>query len=91
MFDPKRNDVPARPEDLYFKTKLYYQGPARRAGEAILLNDAVDPLEKPRRGWQYLPGQRRVKLAPDIAYDTPNPGSAGSSTCSSGMPASAPP
>ena len=33
-----------------------------------------------RRGWQYLPGQRRVKLAPDIAYDTPNPGSAGAST-----------
>ena len=80
LFDPARNDVPAKPEDLFFKSKLYYQGPARRAGEAILLIDAVNPLKKPRRAWQYLPGQRRVKMAPDISYDTPNPGSAGSST-----------
>ena len=36
-------------------------------------------MKQPRRAWQYLPGQRRVKLAPDIAYDTPNPGSAGAS------------
>jgi hypothetical protein len=27
---------------------------------------------KGRRAWQYLPGQRRTKLAPDINYDTPN-------------------
>ena len=42
--------------------------------------DVVNPLKRPRRAWQYLPGQRRVKLAPDIAYDTPNPGTAGSAT-----------
>jgi hypothetical protein len=30
--------------------------------------------------WQYLPGQRRVKLSPDLAYDTPQPQSGGSST-----------
>ncbi|CAN7312478.1 DUF1329 domain-containing protein [Pseudomonas sp. LjRoot71] len=79
LYDPARTE-PAKANDVYFKTKLYYQGPARRAGEAILLVDAVNPLKQPRRGWQYLPGQRRVKLAPDIAYDTPNPGSAGAST-----------
>ena len=37
-------------------------------------------MKNGRRAWQYLPGQRRVKLAPDIAYDTPNPGTAGAST-----------
>ncbi|HCS46184.1 MAG TPA: DUF1329 domain-containing protein [Pseudomonas sp.] len=79
LYEPSRTE-PAKESDLFFKTKLYYQGPARRAGEAILLNDAVNPLKQPRRGWQYLPGQRRVKLAPDLAYDTPNPGTAGSST-----------
>jgi hypothetical protein len=42
--------------------------------------DSVNPLAQPRRAWSYLPGQRRVKLAPDIAYDTPNPGSAGIAT-----------
>jgi hypothetical protein len=35
--------------------------------------DAVNPMKQPRKAWQYLPGQRRVKLAPDLAYDTPNP------------------
>ncbi|MHC8380793.1 DUF1329 domain-containing protein [Pseudomonas sp. LB3P14] len=79
LYDPARTE-PAKANDIFFKTKIYYQGPARRAGEAILLVDAVNPLKQPRRGWQYLPGQRRVKLAPDLAYDTPNPGTAGNST-----------
>jgi len=42
----------------------------------------VNPIANPRRAWQYLPGQRRVKLAPDLAYDTPNSGSGGTSTYS---------
>ena len=60
--------------------KLFYVGPARRNGEALMLWDSANPFKQSRRAWQYLPGQRRVKLAPDIAYDTPNPGSAGAST-----------
>ena len=55
-------------------------GPARRNGEALLIIDSVNPLKQPRSAWQYLPGQRRVKLAPDLAYDTPNPGAAGAAT-----------
>ncbi|VVM78164.1 DUF1329 domain-containing protein [Pseudomonas fluorescens] len=66
--------------DVYYQTKLEYSGPARRAGEAVMLRDAVNPLEQPRRAWQYLPGQRRVKLAPSLDYDTPNPGTAGTAT-----------
>jgi hypothetical protein len=65
---------------IYNMTKQEYTGPARRAGEALIVHDFVDPLANPRKAWQYLPGQRRVKLAPDIAYDTPNPGVAGSLT-----------
>jgi hypothetical protein len=67
-------------KDIYYRIKLYYTGPARRAGEAVLVMDHANPLKAPRRAYQYLPGQRRVKLAPDLAYDTPNPGSAGSNT-----------
>jgi hypothetical protein len=66
--------------DTYYQMKLYYTAPARRAGEAIMLRDAANPLEQPRRAWQYLPGVRRVKLAPSLAYDTPNPGTAGAGT-----------
>ena len=58
-------------KDTYFQTKLYYSGPARRAGESLMLKDSANPLVQPRRAWQYLPGMRRVKLAPNLAYDTP--------------------
>jgi len=78
--DPERINIPASADEVYNRVKLYYTGPARRAGEALLVQDAANPLKQPRRAWQYLPGQRRVKLAPDICCDTPNPGSAGAST-----------
>jgi Protein of unknown function (DUF1329) len=80
LFDPKRADVPPKESDVYYKVKVYYTGPARRAGEALEVMDAVNPTVQPRKAWQYLPGQRRVKLAPDLAYDTPNAGTAGTST-----------
>ncbi len=79
LYDPKKTDA-AAPTDGYWKLKLLYQGPARRAGEGLMGLDYVNPLAQPRRAYQYSPGQRRVKLAPDIAYDTPNPGSAGVAT-----------
>jgi len=78
-YDPK-NTKPAQETDVYFRTKIFYNAPARRAGEALMAVDVVNPLKRPRRAWLYLPGQRRVKLAPDISYDTPNPGTAGSAT-----------
>ena len=73
-------NTPAGPTDIYARLKVRYSEPARRSGEAVMGWDSVNPLVAPRRAWLYLPGQRRVKLAPDIAYDTPHPGTAGSST-----------
>jgi hypothetical protein len=67
---------PINNTDIYYQMKLSYSGPARRAGESIMLKNAVNPLQQPGRGWQYLPGQRRVKLVSILAYDTPNPGTA---------------
>jgi hypothetical protein len=52
--------------------------PARSAGERLLLVFPVDQ-KAPQPVYQYLPGQRRVKLSPDMAYDTPNPSSGGTS------------
>lgn len=79
LFDPKNKEA-AKQSDVFFRTKVAYLAPARRAGEAIMAFDAVNPIVQPRRVWQYLPGQRRVKLAPDVAYDTPNPSAAGAAT-----------
>ena len=66
--------------ETYWRIKLTYTGPARRAGEALLIVDPLDIGTKDRRAWSYLPGQRRVKVAPDFSHDTPNPGTAGAST-----------
>jgi hypothetical protein len=66
--------------ETYWRIKLVYTGPARRAGEGLLIVDPLDVGAKDRRAWSYLPGQRRVKVAPDLAHDTPNPGTAGSNT-----------
>jgi hypothetical protein len=66
--------------DTYLKLKIGYNAPARRNGEAMMAVDPLNPAEKKRVAHQYLPGQRRVKLAPEIAFDTPNPGAAGMAT-----------
>jgi len=66
--------------DTFWKIKLTYTGPARRAGEALMIIDPLDIGTKDRRAWTYLPGQRRTKVAPDLAHDTPNPGTAGATT-----------
>jgi len=60
-----------RDPQLYWRTFAYVRGPARKAGEMSGLMDFLDPTEKPRRAWNYTPGQRRVKLAPEFSYDTP--------------------
>lgn len=65
---------------LLNRVRVNYTGPARRAGESLLSMDPVNYGDKGRRAWQYLPGQRRVRLAPDLAYDTPNSSTAGMSS-----------
>lgn len=54
-----------------------YNDPARRKGEFILVRDAINQSKKDREAWQYLPGQRRVRRAPTLAYDTPQDGYSG--------------
>ena len=65
--NPKRYD-----SDIYWKFSWKMVGPPRVAGEHILVFDPVNIGEKGRTIWQYLPGQRRVKLAPQLAFDSPN-------------------
>ena len=59
-----------------------FTGPARRAGEILLVHEpGADYTEgKGRSAWQYLLGQRRVRKAPAVSFDTPRPASAGTST-----------
>jgi hypothetical protein len=48
--------------------------PARLAGQILLVKETVDQAKEPRSAWTYNPGQRRVRLAPNVSYD--NPGTA---------------
>jgi len=56
-----------------------YLAPPRRNGEFVLITYPQDWAKVGSITWQYLPGQRRVRLAPDICCDTPNAGTAGAS------------
>ena len=66
----------------WLKLRINYSAPARRAGEILLVHEpGSDYTEgKGRKAWQYLTGQRRVRLAPAVSFDTPNPAVAGTST-----------
>lgn len=46
-------------------------GPARLAGEVLLVHETIDQAKEPRRAWLYNPGQRRVRRAPNVAFDNP--------------------
>jgi hypothetical protein len=68
-----------KPLDKREKNKIlnYVQNttaPARLAGQILLVHETVDQTAEPRSAWTYNPGQRRVRLAPNVAYD--NPGTA---------------
>lgn len=54
-----------------FNVNMSYTSPPRRVGEIIL---ALDKLNGDRAAWLYTPGQRRVRRAPSLSYDTPEPG-----------------
>ncbi|MGK2741124.1 DUF1329 domain-containing protein [Tepidicaulis sp. LMO-SS28] len=54
--------------------------PARAAGNVILVHETLNRALEERRAWQYSPGTRRVRRAPNIAYDNPGTNSDGLST-----------
>ncbi|MGP8035113.1 MAG: DUF1329 domain-containing protein [Steroidobacteraceae bacterium] len=45
--------------------------PARLAGEILLVQETLDQAKENRRAWVYNPGQRRVRRAPNVAFDNP--------------------
>jgi hypothetical protein len=58
---------------IYYQIRVDSLAPPRMVGEITLLFDAVNAAEKPRTAYEYLPGMRRVKVTPELAFDTPNP------------------
>jgi hypothetical protein len=54
--------------------------PARLAGTILLVHETLDQAAEPRNAWTYNPGQRRVRRAPNVAYDNPGTASDGQRT-----------
>lgn len=57
--------------------------PARSAGNVILVHETLNRAIDPRKAWSYSPGTRRVRRAPNIAYDNPGTNADGLSTSDS--------
>ncbi len=67
-------------EELGNTMILYKQktlAPARLAGDIVLVHETMNQAREPRNAWTYNPGQRRVRRAPNIAYDNPGVSSDG--------------
>lgn len=66
--------VDYNPEDqanmlFYFKQSI--ESPARLAGNVLLVHETLNQVKEGRRAWVYNAGQRRVRRAPQVAYDGP--------------------
>jgi len=60
---------------FYFKQDVV--SPARLAGNVLLVHETLDQVKEPRKAWIYNAGQRRVRRAPQVAYDGPGTASDG--------------
>jgi hypothetical protein len=63
---------------IYFTYAIH--SPPQLTGTVLLVHETVDQVSDPRRAWLYNAGQRRVRRAPQVAYDGPGQGSDGTRT-----------
>ncbi|MEM7027328.1 MAG: DUF1329 domain-containing protein [Pseudomonadota bacterium] len=60
---------------IYFKQEVL--SPARLAGGILLVHETLNQNREKRNAWLYNPGQRRVRRAPNVAFDNPGTASDG--------------
>jgi hypothetical protein len=72
-----RNADPAAVGAYYFKTRRLQDAPAARAGEAYIAWQPLDVARDRYVAWRYVPGEHRVRKAPSLSYDTPDPDASG--------------
>ena len=57
--------------NVMFYGKQTVIAPSRLAGNVLMVHETIDQVKEPRRAWIYNAGQRRVRRAPQVAYDGP--------------------
>ena len=70
-------ELPGSPENRLFYYKQAIKAPARLEGDVLLVHENINQVVEPRAAWIYNAGQRRVRRAPDVAYDGPGTASDG--------------
>ena len=75
--DQKATAEALQAENILFRFKQGVTSPARLAGTALLVHETMDQVKTPRQAWTYNTGQRRVRRAPNVAYDAPGTASDG--------------
>ena len=65
------------PPNRLFYYKQSIKAPARLEGNVLLVHENINQVTEPRAAWIYNAGQRRVRRAPDVAYDGPGTASDG--------------
>ncbi|WP_417662642.1 DUF1329 domain-containing protein [Pseudomonas sp.] len=68
-YDPKGSFADLN--NIMFYYLSFTKSPARLAGGAVLVHETLDQVKEQRQAWGYNAGQRRVRRAPNLAYDTP--------------------
>jgi hypothetical protein len=67
-----------QPQDnLLLAFMSYFLAPATLEGTVFLVHEPLDQVKQSRSAWIYNAGQRRVRRAPDLAYDNVNDGTEG--------------
>ena len=64
-------------DNILFYVLEMIKSPARLTGNVFLVHETIDQIKQPRMAWSYNAGQRRVRRAPQVAYDAPGQGSDG--------------
>lgn len=67
----------ANPGNVLFYFMQAITAPARLSGNVLLVHETLDQVREPRKAWIYTAGQRRVRRAPQVAYDGPATASEG--------------
>ena len=73
----ERNVTPESLNNVITYFLQIVRDPARLAGQITLVHETMDQVREARRAWQYNPGQRRIRRAPNVAYDNPSTASDG--------------
>jgi len=80
--DPSKTDV-SELENISLRYIAQTLAPARSAGTVIMVHETINQAQGSRKAWFYSPGTRRVRRAPDIAYDNPGTNTDGMQTVDS--------